>query len=332
MKLSLIIPVYNTSKYLRKCLDSVINQTYQNLEIICINDGSSDDSLDILNEYAEKDKRMKVIDKKNEGVSATRNMGLNIASGDLIAFVDSDDAIVPDMYEIMIKNMIKFDALMSVCDVYRIRENKIYDYGKNDLETFLVEDPISDFLLDLNLQYVIANKVFKKSLIGKIRFSEELANSEDRLFLYEIYKKKPKVVKYNAPKYIYYLNSESASGRPFSLKNKSILKSADIICNDVLESYPDIAKEADKYMFENLIIFIRKLALSPNKNEYIDYYNNVRHQIIVMSKKIEISKKRKLEVLILKNFNFLYRFFVKKVTTRCPRIDMSKVKDDLFLE
>ena len=191
--------------------------------------------------------------------------------------------------------------------------------------------PVSNFLMGTNIKYVIANKVFKKSLIGKIRFNEELTNSEDRLFIYEVIKKNPRVVKYNSPKYIYYYNPNSASKSSFSSKHESVIKSAEIVYADILKTNPELTKEADSYMFENLIIYIRKLAISTNKNEYIDNYNNVRKRIIDLSNKIEISKKRKFEFLILKNFNSLYPFFVKKFTERKSKIDTNKVKDDVFL-
>ena len=323
MKLSLIIPVYNTSKYLKRCLDSVLNQTYKNLEIIIINDGSTDNSLDILREY--DDKRIKLIDKKNEGVSIARNMGIDASTGDLIGFVDSDDAIVPDMYEAMIKNMNDYDADISVCDIYRVVNNELVNYGINDEKVFVVEDPIKDFLLGKNLKYAIANKIFKKEVIGDIRFNTELTNSEDRLFIYEIYKNKPKVVKMNKPKYIYYLNSNSASASSFNKKHLSILTSANMIYSDAKNEY----KEANNYLFENLIVFMRKL--SNNKKEYSSYYKETKNKLIELSKKVTLSKKRKLELFIIKYLGFLYPTFVKKVENPKSNVDLSKVKDDLFL-
>ncbi len=325
MKLSLIIPVYNTSKYLKRCLDSVLNQTYKNLEIIIINDGSTDNSLDILKEY--KDERIKLIDKKNEGVSIARNMGIDASTGDLIGFIDSDDAIVPDMCETMVKNMIDYESDISVCDIYRVVNNELYNYGINDEKIFVVENPVKDFLLGGSLKYAIANKIFKKELIGNTRFNTELTNSEDRLFIYEIYKKSPKVVKMNKPKYIYYLNSDSASVSAFNKKHLSLLKSADMIYIDAKNDY----KEADNYLFENLIIFIRKLAKSNNKKEYSDYYKNTKERLIELSKKINLSKKRKLELFIIKYVNFLYPVFIKKVENKKSNIKLSKVKDNLFL-
>ena len=103
--ISVIIPVYNVEKYLARCLDSVIGQTYENLEIICVNDGSPDNSLAILHEYAAKDARIKIIDRKNGGLSAARNSGMACASGEFITFVDSDDTIAPSCYETCIAHM-----------------------------------------------------------------------------------------------------------------------------------------------------------------------------------------------------------------------------------
>ena len=114
--ISLIIPVYNTEKYLRQCLDCVVNQTYKNLEIIIINDGSTDNSLNIINEYANNDKRIKVLDIPNSGGGNARNKGLDIATGDYIGFVDSDDTLELEMYEILLSYTLKNDVDMCICN------------------------------------------------------------------------------------------------------------------------------------------------------------------------------------------------------------------------
>ena len=105
--LSVIIPVYNVEPYLEQCLDSVINQTYKNLEIICINDGSSDNSLKILEKYQKKDSRIKLINQKNKGLSEARNAGLDVAKGEYIAFVDSDDYLELNAYKEAMKVMLQ---------------------------------------------------------------------------------------------------------------------------------------------------------------------------------------------------------------------------------
>ena len=99
IKISVVIPVYNAAPYLQRCLDSIYSQSYKNLEIICINDGSTDKSLEILSTYAKKEKRLVVISQENKGASAARNAGIERATGDFISFIDADDYILPGLYE-----------------------------------------------------------------------------------------------------------------------------------------------------------------------------------------------------------------------------------------
>ena len=113
--ISVIIPVYNVEKYLHRCLDSVIAQTYQNLEIICVDDGSIDESGRICDQYAVRDARIKVIHQENQGLSAARNRGLDAAEGEYIAFVDSDDYILEDMYKKMLDKLLNYNVDLCVC-------------------------------------------------------------------------------------------------------------------------------------------------------------------------------------------------------------------------
>jgi len=123
-KMSVVIPVYNVEQYLQKCLDSVVNQTLKDLEIICINDGSSDSSLAILYEYAKKDNRIIVLSQDNKGLSATRNRGIEIATGHYIGFVDSDDWLDLDFYEKLYNAAIKYEADIACGNLLRINVNK----------------------------------------------------------------------------------------------------------------------------------------------------------------------------------------------------------------
>lgn len=109
-KISIIAPVYNIERHLRKCLDSLINQTYKNIEIICVNDGSADKSLDILNEYANKDKQIVIVDKKNGGISDARNIGIAKASGEYMIFVDSDDCIDLETCQKSLDTVLKYSV------------------------------------------------------------------------------------------------------------------------------------------------------------------------------------------------------------------------------
>ena len=123
VKVSIIVPVYNVEKYLRKCLDSLVNQTLKDIEIICINDGSTDDSLNILQEYAREHHNVVVIDQENQGVSIARNNGINKAQGDYIGFVDPDDWVEPDMFKILYEKAVKTGVDIVECDYRMVFEN-----------------------------------------------------------------------------------------------------------------------------------------------------------------------------------------------------------------
>ncbi len=127
-KISVIIPIYNTEKHLRQCLDSIINQTLKEIEIICVNDESTDGSLDIVNEYAQKDERIKIINKKNNGAAAARNTGMDHAAGEYIGFVDSDDWIALDMYEKLYENAKSYNSDIVMCPL------KVYNDSTNEFE------------------------------------------------------------------------------------------------------------------------------------------------------------------------------------------------------
>ena len=121
--ISVIVPVYNAKKYLDRCIQSIINQKYKELEIILVDDGSKDNSLEICKSYADKDNRIQVIHKENAGVSAARNTGIEAASGDFIAFVDSDDYIDENMYFNMMQKASEYNCDLVMCDCYKVRGN-----------------------------------------------------------------------------------------------------------------------------------------------------------------------------------------------------------------
>lgn len=198
--LSVIVPVYKVEEYLTKCLDSIINQTYKNLEIILVDDGSPDACPQICDEYAKKDKRIKVIHKQNGGVSSARNMGLDVAKGEFITFVDSDDWIDDTMYEKMMKKQAEEDL-----DLILVR----YKSLENGTITNVREEQLDDFCKENNLKYLINiftkskkeknilftydyimgsiwRMVFRKSSIGNIRFDSNIKIMEDCVFLFQL--------------------------------------------------------------------------------------------------------------------------------------------------
>ena len=182
-KISIIIPVYNTGEYLRKCIDSIVAQTYHNLEIIIVDDGSAKFTADICDELATTDSRIRVFHKKNEGASIARNLGLKKATGDYIGFVDSDDWIDKNMYDVMFSKILETNADIVFCDA-----RTVWDNGKIEEDTF---DDIPSVLLGkkelspgaLCLMAGSAWRgLYKSSTIKNVFFPEGLKFSEDRYF------------------------------------------------------------------------------------------------------------------------------------------------------
>lgn len=184
IEVSILIPVYNTEKYLKRCLDSVISQTLKNIEIIVVNDGSNDNSQDIIEEYATKDSRIKYYIQKNSGLGATRNKGIELAQGEYIAFLDSDDWVEANCYEKLYKKAIKEDSDLVICnyliDFYNKSIRYKNKYYNNDKDRYM-----NDVILR-NVSGFSWNKLYKKSIIDdyKMRFPVrgELENVEDQYF------------------------------------------------------------------------------------------------------------------------------------------------------
>ena len=185
-KVSIIIPVYNTGNYLYKCVESVLNQTYKDIEIIIIDDGSKEETAQICDEIAKEDKRIRLIHKQNEGVSVARNIGLDMVTGDYVGFIDSDDWIDLDMFESLVCEMEEYDADIVMCDA-----TTIWDNGKNELDTFICL-PQSCTLtgnhitpqLQLELAGACWRALYRTSLLRteNIKFPAGIKFSEDRIF------------------------------------------------------------------------------------------------------------------------------------------------------
>lgn len=318
-KISIIIPVYQVEKYIRRCLDSILSQTYSNLEIILIDDGSRDMSGKICDEYAIKDSRIKVIHQDNAGVSVARNKGLDICTGDYITFVDSDDFLESFMYEKMMEKVIEYNCDVVMCDCVKddgviqtpythdIRAG-FYDYDQ------LKEEYYPHLLMMENVEYpaTISNclLLFRREMASNIRYIEGVRYSEDLLFGAQLL--------YNANSfyymkggyyYHYWINSESAS-HTFKIDKwkdyKTLFsKSKEFFCND---------KQFSEQIHIMLLFFLHNYAgdiLSNkefNKKQKINYLKSLLNDkdIVNLFKRISISK-----LLIstkLKIITYMYKY------------------------
>ena len=186
MKLiSVIIPVYNSAEYLSKCIKSVIAQTYTQLEIILINDGSTDNSGEICDKYASQDKRIIVIHQENGGVSAARNTGLDRATGEYIGFVDSDDTAIPEMFEKLLVTIKKHNKQIAICGHTRFHiEGSIEKREQREIAEVLNTETALEYLFSHKyFEGFLWNKLFCGKLIDKLRFDKDLHFCEDLLFV-----------------------------------------------------------------------------------------------------------------------------------------------------
>ena len=187
-KISIIIPIYNVEKYLRECLDSCTNQTLKDIEIICVDDASPDNSIKILEEYQVKDSRIKIFrHKKNKNLGAARNTGLEHATGEYIWFVDSDDWIEPTMYEVLLKEAFKNNSKLVACKTQYFCDDH-YDETNdtNKVKEYTVSEVLKMLLNNNVVRFEIWNKLWDSETIGNIRFKKGQI-SEEVYFDFEVF-------------------------------------------------------------------------------------------------------------------------------------------------
>lgn len=207
-KISVIIPIYNAETSLKRCLDSVVNQTYQNLQIILIDDGSKDASSTICDEYAQKDSRIEVVHQINAGVGAARNVGLSLVRGEYIGFVDADDFIELDMYESLLKTLLDYKVDIAACSFFDERLNRVKEGDSGMVVCRRVKKQIALFLRDREFNNYLWNKLFRASLFDAVQFPE-LKLCEDLSVLIQLYLHSGKIAQLEQPKYHYTDNPAS---------------------------------------------------------------------------------------------------------------------------
>lgn len=281
-KISVIVPVYNTEDYLEKCIRSIMNQTYKNLEIITINDGSTDNSLSILENLKKEDDRIIIINQENMGVSKARNKGLDYATGEFIGFVDSDDFLEEDMYDIMIKHLIEENA-----DLCRIKafiynreggieeisnDRKIYTYN-NELE-------IMNVYLQNELKIAVWDKLFRKSAVENIKFDSSLFN-EDAAYVWEACLNSRKVVMDTKQLYHHIKRSNnSLTSAPFSESNLTLYHYCKENFEKLMDEYENREQQAYLFYFNGLFHLLKVYKRDWDSNNLLNLYKEEIIEII----------------------------------------------------
>lgn len=215
-KVSIIIPVYNVDKYIAKCINSVINQTYKNIEIILVNDGSTDNSLKICREFELKDNRIKVIDQENCGVSKARNEGISCSTGDYICFSDGDDYLLEDYVEYLLNLALSHNA-----DIALTKEMMTTFHPEQKINDIVSEYSARDALIEIfsyNVPIGVYCKIFKKSVLENVRFEEDLRIGEGFNFNTDAFQRANKVVMGRKKIYFYRRDNEASATTNFSME------------------------------------------------------------------------------------------------------------------
>ena len=319
--ISVIINVYNGEKYIAKCLESVICQTYKNLEILIINDGSNDNTLKICKSY--KDLRIKIINnKKNMGLSLSRNVGIDNAKGEYLYFIDSDDFITLDTIEYLYKLCIKYNTPMSSCmhkDIYG------YDFIENNknekISVYSRIEILKKVLFSNDDRFIITcNKLIKKELFNNLRFENRIIN--DVAFTYKLVLKTDKVVYSNQIKYFYLKRKDSITGK------RTVERSIDLYYA-IIERYNYI-KKIHPELIENEIGLITKIMMlyTDNKDKlqnFLKEQNAVNLARSLISIKVFIASicfKVKLKILLFKVSPKLYKYIALKYKRKHNKLTM----------
>lgn len=280
IKISIIVPVYNMEKYLEKCLDSLVNQTLKEIEIIVINDGSKDNSINILKQYAKKYKNIKIYDHDNQGISKTRNFGIEKAKGEYIAFIDSDDYVDTRMFEVMYERAKKDNLDIVVCDYYNYYENR------NKIEKFKIVD-FKDTTISENKSLIFQinpspwNKIYKKELfeVKKYRFPIGI-KYEDLGYIPILLTEANRIGKVNIP-LNYYLIRGNSETTTIDERVFDIFKILDILYEYFENKNMEKTKEVEFLFISKLTMYNLQQKFNINKkcaNEFInksfDYLND----------------------------------------------------------
>lgn len=239
-KISIIVPVYNVEAYLERCVESILKQTYTNLEILLVNDGSTDKSGELCDKLALRDHRIRVIHKENGGLSDARNRGIDEASSNLIGFIDSDDYIDEDMYETLYRQMVASKADLSMCghyDVYhQIPEKQVAEIKTWEL---MPEEAIKMVMEAKILSVTAVNKLYKKALFEQLRFRIGKI-AEDAFIMVDLIHQCSKIVATNEKKYYYVHRENSITTQKFSLKFLNVIEAYEQNAKIISENYPDL--------------------------------------------------------------------------------------------
>lgn len=314
-KISVVVPVYNVEQYLEKCVDSLINQTYKNLEIVLVDDGSKDTSGQICDNLKNSNSNIIVIHKENGGLSSARNKGIEVSTGELLCFVDSDDYIEYDMIELLYQNLIKYGADISACSYIMVYPNKdVIISNGNDVKVYNKQEALKNSLLVNDIGVICCNKLFKRELFNDVTFPVGQA-FEDINTMYKLLNNSNVVVYDPTPKYYYIQRDNSINGQSFKTKKFNekvydLYKASMEVYDFVSKNYPEILSECAIGCINYNLRVINKMIVY---DVYRDDIIKTTKTMIKNNKKSikHISTAKKIQFMLF-DFNYsIYKLVIK---------------------
>lgn len=296
---SIIIPVYNAEKTITACLESILCQEFLNYEIVCVDDGSSDKSYEILKSYEKVNDKINIYRKQNEGVSSARNYGIEKARGEWIFFVDSDDLINRETLNILYANLANYNTDLILFKIAPFKNNKVKQQRNLNITKMLSkEDVIKSLFCDFSIKGYVCNKLFKKSIIlsNNVKFDTELTINEDLVFCNEYCQYITNAICINLPLY-YYLQYENSATRSSVNENSMTYRKAFGILH---HKYKD--SEFDKYVemaYMDMTIFLIKKMIQYGVVEQ-SIYDQLYNEIMNFKSIGYMSKKQKIYYYVFK--------------------------------
>lgn len=302
-KISVIVPIYKVEDYLHRCVDSIINQTYTNLEIILVDDGSPDNCPMICDEYAKKDSRIRVVHKKNGGLSDARNTGLAMATGEYIGFVDSDDWIHKDMYSILYDMMMKKHCDIVECNSIKV-SNMVYDKNidfRYKFMNYTKEKAIEQLISEKIIQQTVWNKLYKIKNIKDLLFEKGKLH-EDEFWTYKAINKCDSLIHIDIDLYYYFQRKNSIMGNEFSLNRLDAIEGKYNRYLFISNNFPQFLDKAKINLFYISLYYLQQSMKYSNKEEYQLSYRFIKDIINKIEFKKEeynkLSSKDKLWIFI----------------------------------
>lgn len=309
-KVSIIVPIYNTGKYLKRCLNSIVNQTYQNLEIILVDDGSTDDSKAIAKEFAQKDSRIKLLNQSNSGLSSARNAGIRKATGKYLTLVDSDDEIELNMIENMLSSLQSSHADIVVCSFKEIYPgNKIVHFNKNyPQKTYNTKSALTAMLKEQGFMLSATMKLFPTEYFKNVTFPVSKLH-EDVGTTYKLIMQAKKIIFLPKEYYIYHHHDNSITSNKFNNRKLDLIELTDQMCNDIEQKYPDLKNITNERRIRARFSILRQIPIkNPETKTLLNYLRNNKSYIL---KNPEATATDKIALVLaltnLKLFQFAYR-------------------------